>query len=507
MSEPIRSTVLIVDDAATNVRLLRAALETDNYTILDARDGETALSIAATALPDIVLLDVMMPGMDGYEVCRRLKADELTAHIPVVFITSLDNITDIVEGFRAGGVDYVIKPFGREEVLARIKTHLKVSHLTQALLKANEELTDQIEKRALAEEARKQAESAREKADERLSLVSEQEAKLWGIGSFVGESESMKNVLGVVRRLHETGATTNVMITGESGTGKELIARAIHFGGPKAKSPFVAINCSAVPRDLAESLFFGHIKGAFTGADTTREGYFKVASGGTLFLDEIGEMPLDLQPKLLRVLEDGVITPMGSTTEKRVDVRVVAATNVDLEAKVADGNFRRDLYYRLAVFPIAMPALRERPEDIPLLADHFLTMLSDEMGIQRPELSGNALATLTAYAFPGNVRELKNIIEHALIVSRGSVIEADHLLLSATDSSAPKPEPAECVGGEAQTLEVPVDLAQAEAALIDFALKHSGHNIANAAQMVGTSRPKIYRHLAKQDQTVSQSSQ
>jgi len=491
MSDPISATVLVVDDAATNVRLLRASLETEGYRALEATDGETALQIATAKLPDIILLDVMMPGMDGYEVCRRLKADGRTSHIPVIFITSLDDKANVVEGFQAGGVDYVIKPFEREEVLARTRTHLKVSQLTQELLKTNRELTDQIEKR-------EQAEEARERADERLSLVSKQEAKLWGIGSFVGESKSIEKVFSDVRRLHETGTATNVLITGESGTGKELIARAVHFGGPKAKTPFIAINCAAVPRALAESQFFGHIKGAFTGADATRKGYFEVAAGGTLFLDEIGEMPLDLQPKLLRVLEDGVITPMGSTTEKRVDVRVLAATNVDLEAKVAAGDFRRDLYYRLAVFPIVIPALRERAEDIPLLTDHFLTMLSDEMGIQRPELSEAALSALTSYAFPGNVRELKNIIEHALIASDGPVVEADHLLLSGVGGSTEATPPAGRAKGEVSALQVPINLSQAEAALIDFALKHSEHNIANAARMLGTSRPKIYRHLAKQ---------
>lgn len=492
MTDKISSTALIVDDAETNVEILRAALEDDGYKAIEASDGKSALKIAAEQLPDIILLDVVMPGVDGYEVCRQLKANEHTAHIPIIFITSLDDKADVLKGFQAGGVDYITKPFEREEVLIRTRTHLKVSQLTQALRKTNRELTDQIEKR-------EQAEKARDRADKRLSLVSEQEAKLWGIGSFVGESESVEKVFNSVRRLHQAGAATNVLITGESGTGKELVARAIHFGGPKAEQPFIAINCSAVPRDLAESLFFGHIKGAFTGADASREGYFEVASGGTLFLDEIGEMPQDLQPKLLRVLEEGVVTPMGSTAEKRVDVRILAATNVDLKAKAALGNFREDLYYRLAVFPIAVPPLRERPEDIPLLADHFLTMLSDEMGIQRPELSEAALSALIAYRFPGNVRELKNIIEHALIVNDNSVVEADQLLLSeARSRQVDRRSPTGTPEGGAHALEVPVNLSEAEAALIEYALERSEHNIANAARMLGTSRPKIYRHLAKQ---------
>ena len=218
-----------------------------------------------------------------------------------------------------------------------------------------------------------------------------------------------------------------MLITGESGTGKELIARAIHFGGPRRQGPFIPVNCPAVPADLAESLFFGHVRGAFTGADADRKGYFELADGGTLFLDEIGDMSLTLQAKLLRVLEDGCVMPIGAARERRVDVRILAATNTDLQATMAQSGFRSDLYYRLAQFTVMVPPLRDHPEDIPLLADHFLQMFAAEMGLPKPPLSDDARSALTAYVFPGNVRELKNIIERALLESEGATIRTEHI--------------------------------------------------------------------------------
>ncbi|MFC1719286.1 sigma-54 interaction domain-containing protein [Candidatus Poribacteria bacterium] len=234
-------------------------------------------------------------------------------------------------------------------------------------------------------------------------------------------------ILEDIQRLH-LAAATNVLITGESGTGKELIARAIHFGGPRAKGPFIPVNCSAIPRELAESAFFGHIRGAFSGADASRKGYFELADGGTFFLDEVGDMPLELQPKLLRAIEDGHIIPVGGSREKHVDVRIIAATNQNLTEKIGEGAFREDLYFRLARFTVEIPPLRERKEDVPLLADHFLNMFSVEMGIPQLALSPEAMSLIRDYPFPGNVRELKNVIEHALIKSNGEPsIKPEHL--------------------------------------------------------------------------------
>jgi transcriptional regulator with GAF, ATPase, and Fis domain len=268
---------------------------------------------------------------------------------------------------------------------------------------------------------RRQAEKALENAGEQLSLLSAQEATRWGIGAFIGRSRAIVRVLEDVRRLQETGRTS-VLISGESGTGKELVARAIHFGGTRSEKLFVPVNCSAIPGELAESSFFGHERGAFTGAIEPRKGYFELADGGTLFLDEIGDMPLGLQAKLLRALETGRVMPLGGAEEKQVDVRILAATNQDLVALIDAGRFREDLYFRLTGFTVTVPPLRERLKDIPLLAEHFLTLFAAEMGREPTVLSQEALERVESYGFPGNVRELKNVIEHALIVSDGGPI-------------------------------------------------------------------------------------
>ena len=414
-----RPRVLIVDDVPANLKVLRDALEPEGYKISGAPNGETALRIAAGALPDIILLDVVMSDIDGYEVCRRLKENEATKHIPVIFVTVKDEKANLIEGFRVGGVDYITKPFEKEEVLVRVETHLKISRLTQELLQKNRELEEEIAKR-------QQVEDSLQKADEHLALISQKEVKRWGIEGFVGKSQTISKILSDIRRLQST-KTTSVLISGESGTGKELIARAIHFGGTRAKGPFIDVNCSAIPGELAESYFFGHVRGAFTGADTSRKGYFELADGGTLFLDEIGDMPLELQAKLLRTLETNSVTPVGSTHQKDVDVRILAATNQDLKAKIAEGSFRKELYFRLAGYTVTVSPLRERREDIPLLTEHFLKLFASEMGIEQPVLSAEALSALETYYFPGNVRELKNIIECALIKTGGSVIKPEHL--------------------------------------------------------------------------------
>jgi len=428
-----RPQVLIVDDTPDNLKILWDVLEPEGYKILAAPNGKTALRIATGALPDIILLDILMPDMNGYEVCRRLKENETTKQIPVIFITVRDDKESVIEGFRAGGVDYIIKPFENEEVLLRVKTHLEINRLTQALAAKNRDLEQRTEALTLANQRlkqeiakRQQAEEAQQKSDEQLSLISQQEVQRWGIEGFIGQSKTIQKILADVRRL-QNAETTTVLITGESGTGKELIARAIHFGGPRAKKPFIPINCSTIPGELAESSFFGHVRGAFTGANTSHKGYFELANGGTLFLDEIGDMPIELQPKLLRVIEDGCIMPVGGTSEKHVDVRIIAATNQNLRENIAQNSFREDLYFRLEGFTVAVPPLRERKEDIPLLVHHFLKMFATEMGIEGPEISPEALSALEAYHFPGNVRELKNIIEHALIKSGGSVILLEHL--------------------------------------------------------------------------------
>jgi len=417
---PTQPQVLIVDDVPQNLKILRDALELKNYEILVASDGASALRITSSTLPDIILLDIMMPpGIDGYEVCRLLKQNEATQHIPVIFITVKDDNESLVEGFHVGGVDYITKPFSAEEVHIRVETHLKINRLTNQLLQQNEEL------KKANEQLRREIER-REVAEDSLHQISEQEASHWGISGFIGKSKTIKKIFNDIQNLQNVD-TTSVLITGESGTGKELIARAIHFGGTRAKGRFVPVNCSAIPAELAESTLFGHVRGAFTGANTSRKGYFEHANKGTLFLDEIGDMPPVLQTKLLRVLEDDCIVPVGGTEPKRVDVRIIAATNQNLSKKIAEGAFREDLYYRLARFPVNVPPLRERKEDIPLLAEHFLKMFVAEMGVQKSVLSPETISALETHHYPGNVRELKNIIERALINNRGSVIRPEHL--------------------------------------------------------------------------------
>ncbi|HEY2573090.1 MAG TPA: sigma-54 dependent transcriptional regulator, partial [Verrucomicrobiaceae bacterium] len=388
--------VLVVDDNPANLDLLTRVLEPDGYRILVAQNGEAALALAKRARPDLILLDVMMPGADGFETCRRLGQDEKTAEIPVLFISARADTASIVEGFRAGGVDYVTKPFQAEEVLSRANTHLRLSRLTRELGAKNQSLEQQTAELSTANgllreevERRQKAEDALQVAGEQLSAISRREAERWGVEGFVGKSKTISKILHEVRRL-QNFSSVNVLINGESGTGKELVARAVHSGSSRGKGPFIAVNCVAIPEDLAESMFFGHVKGAFTGAMIDRKGYFELADEGTLFLDEIGDMSPLLQAKLLRVLEDGKVTPLGATREKQVNVRIVAATNADLEGRIAAGMFRQDLYFRLAQFTVQLPPLRMRKEDVGLLAGHFLELFATEMGMKAPLLTADA---------------------------------------------------------------------------------------------------------------------
>jgi DNA-binding NtrC family response regulator len=481
--------ILVIDDVPPNLDLLADLLEPEGYQLLVASNAAEALKVAAAALPSLILLDVMLPDMSGYEVCRRLKAAPSTAEIPVVFTTARGDEASVVEGFRAGGIDYITKPLRRDEVLARVRTHLTVHQLARnlraqaaALTAANEALRSEIAKR-------QEAESAFDAVDGRLSLLSEREAKRWNAAGFVGQSRTMIAILESLRRVRDF-ATTTVLITGESGTGKELVARAIHSESSRAQKPFVAVNCSAVPPDLMESLFFGHRRGAFTGADRDRKGFFELARGGTLFLDEVGEMPLALQAKLLRVLESGAFLPVGADREVESDARVVAATNADLERKIADGQFRQDLYYRLARFTVRTPPLRERREDVPLLAEHFLRMFALEMTRTPPTLSGAAVRALQEYGFPGNVRELKNVIERALIECGGREIQPEHLSLP---TQAPVADARAAIPTGVD--ELPMNFQAAERFLIERALGLSNGNVAVAARMLGIPRMRIYRRI------------
>ena len=472
--------ILITDDTPASLSLLAGVLEPQGYEILTASNGKDALQLAAKALPDLVLLDVMMPGHDGFAVCRMLKMEEATRDTPVIFITSRNETQSVLNGFRMGAVDYIAKPFQAEEVVTRVATHLKINQLTKELRQRNAELEAEMTKR-------REAEQAREKADQRLSTLASREAQRWGLAGFVGESAHLRRILADIERLQHFGKTS-VLITGESGTGKELVARAVHHHSPRAAGPFIPVNCVAVPGELAESLFFGHMKGSFTGATTDRKGYFELADGGTLFLDEIGDMPATLQAKLLRVLEDGMVTPVGANQPRSVDVRVISATNADLPAKIASGDFRQDLFYRLARFSVETPPLRSRPEDLPLLAGHFLDMFATEMGLPVPVMADEALSALRTYAFPGNVRELKNVMERALIVSGGGPIKREHLQWFGAPAPVTKTAPP-------PVADLPLNLEAAEHALIQRALEQTGGNVAEASRLLGVNRSRIYRRF------------
>ncbi|HSI62346.1 MAG TPA: sigma-54 dependent transcriptional regulator [Candidatus Saccharimonadia bacterium] len=488
--------ILIVDDTPASLSLLASVLEPQGHEVLTASNGKDALQLAARAMPDLILLDVMMPGHDGFSVCRMLKHEPETAHIPVIFITSRQETESVLKGFRVGAVDYIGKPYQAEEVVTRVATHLKISRLTRELQERNAALEEEMKRRG-------EAERARERADQRVSTLMSREAQRWGLAGFVGESPHLKRIIHDIERLQQFGKTS-VLVTGESGTGKELVARAIHHHSPRASAAFIPVNCVAVPSELAESLFFGHMKGSFTGANADKKGYFELADGGTLFLDEIGDMPATLQAKLLRVLEDGEVTPVGANQPRRVDVRVISATNANLPEKIAGGDFRQDLYFRLARYTVETPPLRDRPDDLPLLAKHFLQMFASEMGVPLPEITAEALRTLQTHPFPGNVRELKNVMERALIISAGRPVQREHLQLfqsaggggGGATAAKPAAESMPTTTAASSSFEqLPMDLESAEQALIQRALEQTGGNVAEAARLLKVNRSRIYRRF------------
>ena len=401
------ATVLVVDDEPFNVDLLEQELRAAGYRTISASSGEEGVALAAQAQPDLVLLDVVMPGIDGFEACRRLKASEATRAIPVIVLTSLTETSKKVRAFREGAVDYVTKPFETEELLARVGTHVALRREIEAHRKSKATI------HLLVEEIR---------ADR---------------DALIGESAAFRRVREQIAQVAPTDST--VLIQGETGTGKELVARAIHEKSARRERPLVKVNCAALPRELVESELFGHEKGAFTGAIQQRRGRFELADGGTLFLDEVGEMPLEAQAKLLRVLQEREFERVGGARSLKVDVRVIAATNRDLRAEIAASRFRIDLYFRLNVFPIVVPPLRDRREDIPGLLQHFVTRTARRLGRAVEGLSAAFVEAACAYDWPGNIRELENLVERALIMSRGGVLEAGELLAPAVDAACAEP--------------------------------------------------------------------
>ncbi|MFW5920636.1 MAG: sigma-54-dependent transcriptional regulator [Polyangiales bacterium] len=380
--------VLIVDDE-DNIRLvLKTLLKKNGYEVEVAESAERALQRLEGFGPDFVIADVRMPGMSGIELCRELEARSSTA--TVIVMSAYGSVDLAIEAMNAGAYDYVSKPFKQDEVLLALK-------------KAEERESLRRENRALREQVRKS-----HQLDEML-----------------GKSEAMQKVFRTIEKVAEY--TTTVLVQGESGTGKELVARALHRSSPRKDKPFVPVNCGAIPDQLLESELFGHKRGAFTDAHGDKRGLFEEADGGTLFLDEVGELPLQLQVKLLRVLQEGTIRALGATKDKQVDVRLVAATVRDLHHEVQQGRFREDLFYRLNVLQVYVPPLRERKDDIPLLLEHFIEDDNRRLGTGIRGIGPKARKLIMDYHWPGNVRELENVIERAVVLADGDVIEAGDL--------------------------------------------------------------------------------
>jgi two-component system NtrC family response regulator len=376
--------ILIIDDDTSLRRVLEYNLQEAGYQVIAAASGEEGLRLFSEESPALVITDMKMPGMDGLQVLKAVK--EQSPETLVMIITAFGTVDIAVEAMKLGAYDYITKPFNRDELRLTVGKALQFTGLAAENKRLRSQLSDRSDFRTI-----------------------------------VGASRLMERVFDIVRKVADSEAA--VLITGESGTGKELVARSIHAHSGRRDAPFVAINCAAIPRDLLESELFGHVKGAFTGAVKDKTGRFQLAEGGTLFLDEVGELPLKLQPKLLRALQEKVVEPVGGTKAHKLDVRLVAATNLDMEKALAEGTFREDLYYRLSVIPIHLPPLRERPDDIPLLLRYFCAKHGNpQVGLDR-----RALDTLVKYGWPGNVRELENTVERLLIMRNSDTIELEDL--------------------------------------------------------------------------------
>jgi two-component system NtrC family response regulator len=394
-----------------------------------------------------------MPGMDGMQVLRAIK--ERSPETLVIMITAFGTVDIAVEAMKAGAYDYITKPFNRDELRLTVAKALQFSGLKVENKRLKGELADRAD-----------------------------------FGAMVGSSEAMGKVFQIVRKVADTEAS--VLITGESGTGKELVARSIHASSSRAGGPFVAINCAAIPRDLLESELFGHVKGAFTGAIKDKTGRFALADGGTLFLDEVGELPLELQPKLLRALQERTVEPVGGAKELKIDVRVVAATNLDIEKAITEGIFREDLYYRLAVIPLHLPPLRQRRDDIPLLLRHFC---AKHMAAQ-VAFDKQSLALLTVYAWPGNVRELENLVERLLIMRSGDTITFDELP-DKIRSGGGAPETAASHRGVINLPDEGYSLEQLEREVVVQALERNAWNQTAAARFLRVPRHTLIYRMEK----------
>ena len=438
------SRVLIIDDEEKITRILKEAIASEGYDVETCSSAEEALPLIEKGDIDIILCDLRLGGMDGLELLRRSR--EISQGTDFVMMTAYASALTAVEAMRLGAYEYLIKPFQIDEV-------------TLLLRRISERRELMIENLAL-----------REKISSK------------GGGRILGDSPAIKTVLDMIGKVAPTA--TPVLIQGESGTGKELVAAEVHAGSARATNPFIIINCAAIPENLLEAELFGHERGAFTGAVQKKPGQFKLADGGSLFLDEIGELPLSLQAKLLRAIENGEFLPLGGNKPVKVDVRIIAATNSDLEKLSASGGFRQDLYYRLNVFPIRISPLRERKEDILPIARAFLSGRAAS-----GEISDDVVEMLERYSWPGNVRELRNVLERAIILSGGEPIKGEHIMISGEGPDAGGDGLSALVGRKS--------LEEIERSLIELSMEKAGGNKSKAAGLLGITRRTLYSRMEK----------
>ncbi|MFO8071340.1 MAG: sigma-54 dependent transcriptional regulator [Polyangia bacterium] len=444
-------SVLIIDDEKNIRRTLGLVLEGEGYEVAAVGTAEEGLSLLESDGADLVILDIKLPGMNGVEALQKIRqSSEEYRNIPVIMISGHASLAEAVEAVKQGATDFFEKPLDRDGILIRVANCL--------------------EQRRLAN----RVEQLRAAVDERHEMI--------------GDSEVMRRLHEQIRKVAPT--RSRVLITGESGSGKELIARAIHQLSGRGEDPFIKVNCAAIPGELIESELFGYERGAFTGAHGRKAGQFELADGGTLLLDEVGDMSLPAQAKVLRVLQSGELTRVGGQRTIQVDVRVVAATNQDLEAAVAAGTFREDLYFRLNVVPLRAPPLRDRLDDVPLLLERFIARFSEENGYRKKPIRKDALRKLSAYSWPGNVRELKNIAERLVIMSGDEITLAD--LPSSVAGVSPAPELPSFDGPRPSLREF---REAAERRFVVETLEENGWNISRSAQVLGIERTNLHKKI------------
>ncbi|GAB4340590.1 MAG: sigma-54 dependent transcriptional regulator [Candidatus Abyssubacteria bacterium] len=454
------ANIMIVDDEARMRRVLQLFFEEDGHTIILAENGEEALNKLRESRIDLVICDMRMPRMNGIELLGKIK--ERTPQLPVIIMTAYGEVKTAVKAMKLGAENYVTKPLDMEE-------------LRILALRA-------IEKGSLIKE--------------NLQLRTELDSR-FDISNFIGRSEKMQRVFGIIEQVAPTNTT--VLVTGESGTGKELVARAIHAKSPRHHKPFVVVNCAALSEHLLESELFGHVKGAFTGAHSDRQGRFELADGGTLFLDELALMSVSLQGKLLRVLQEKEFEPVGGTQTVKVDVRIIGATNKNLERLLEEKTFREDLYYRLNVVEIHMPPLRERKDDIPMLADHCIARFNRELGKNIKAVSEEALRLLMEYDWPGNVRELENLLERAMVLGDSEILGIENFPAQIVRLLHEPTTPLDALSNlklPERGLSLIETIEEIEKSFIRDALERTGGNKTKAAELLGVTR-KIMRYKSE----------